>query len=180
MKFNLIDPVLWLTIQNQIDDDFGVGVTKKLLGKFVPISLESESGKSIYLCPMDWISIIEQGFGSFVPYSIGFILGEIVLGKFSLSISSLDQIKHLTDSQIVISERAAGSFTYGKSILKESALEFSEDLKKGQSVVVLNENHDCLGLATMTADGYRVGRMRPHDLVAKNEADIGFYIRKFY
>ena len=180
MAFKLLDPVLWANIKSQVDGDFGIGVTKELVGDLVPISLEKESVMSIYLSSMDWIGIIEQGLGSYELYSLGSFFGEIAKGKFKLSVSVLNQIVPLTNSQIVISGKGAGPFTYGKSILKESVIEAREDLKKGQRIIVLNENHDCLGLATMTTDGYTVGKMRPDDLVAKNRADIGLYIRRFF
>jgi ribosome biogenesis protein Nip4 len=180
MKYELLDPALWMDIQHQLDNDFGVGVTKELAGALLPISLESESGTLIYLGSMDWIDVIEQGLGSYELYSFGLFLGEMIKEKLRLSISVLSRIAPLTDSRIVIAEKAAGAYTYGKSILKESVLEAKPDLKKGQRVIVLNEKHDCLGLATLTADGYKISKMRPNDLVAKNIVDIGLYIRKLF
>ena len=67
-----------------------------------------------------------------------------------------------------------------KDVIKESVLEVSEGLKKGQKVIVLNVDRDCLGLATMTTHEYRIDRMRSNDLVAKNLADIGLYFRKYF
>jgi hypothetical protein len=180
MNFEILDPVLWTGIQNQIDENYGEGVTKELVGDLVPISLESKSGCSIYLGSIDWIQIVEQGLGSYELYSFGQPFGKIVDGRFMLDISILSQIAPLTSSRIVVSENAAGPFTYGKSILKESVLEIGQNLKKGQRVIVLNETHDCLGLATMTTDGYRVDRMHSNDLLAKNLVDIGLYIRKLF
>jgi ribosome biogenesis protein Nip4 len=180
MDFELLDPVLWMSIQNQIDENFGEGVTKELVGDLVPISLESKDTKLIYLGSLDWIPIIEQGLGSYELYSFGQFFGKIVKEKFSVAISVLSQIASFTSSRIVVSENAAGPFTYGKSILKQSVLEIGQNLKKGQRVIVLNKTFDCLGLATMTTDGYRVDRMHSNGLVAKNLVDIGLYLRKLF
>jgi hypothetical protein len=53
-------------------------------------------------------------------------------------------------------------------------------MKKGQTVIVLNVDRDCLGLATLTTHEHRIDRMRASDLVAKNLADIGLYFRKYF
>jgi ribosome biogenesis protein Nip4 len=180
MECNLLDPALWTQIKEQIDSEFGVGVSKELVEDLALVSIGTETEMSIYVVPMDWITKLELGFGSFELYSLGVFLGEIIEGEFNLSISILYRLASLTINRIIVSGKGAESFTYGKSILQESVHEVSEDLKRGQKVVVLNENHDCLGLATMSVDGYRVTRMRPNDLVAKNLLDIGLYYRKFY
>jgi ribosome biogenesis protein Nip4 len=180
MEFKIVDPVLWSSIKNQVDNDFGKGVTQEIMGDFVPIILEYGSIKSLYRCSMNWIDILEQGLGSYELYSMGLLFGEIVQGKLKLSIAILDQIASLTTNYIVISDKGVGPFTYGKSILKESVKELGQDLKKGQRVIVFNEDYDCLGLAMLTVDGYRVDRLQPDDLFAKNLADIGLYVRKLY
>lgn len=180
MKFKLLDPILWTSIKKQIDDDLGPGVTDELVGDLVPVSLMHGEEMSIYLCSMDWVAILEQGVERFELSSLGLYLGDIVNKQFRLSISVLYLLAPLTTNRIIISGKGAGSFTYGKSILKESVLEVSEGLKKGQRVIVLNVDRDCLGLATMTTNEYRIDRMRPNDLVAKNLADIGLYFRKYF
>jgi ribosome biogenesis protein Nip4 len=180
MEFKLLEPALWTQIKEQIDSDFGVGVSKELVEDLTLVLIGTETEMSIYLVPMDWITKLELGFGSFELYSLGLFFGEIIGDEFNLNISNLYRLAPLTTNRIIISGKGAESFTYGKSILQESVREVSEDLKKGQKVAVLNENQDCLGLATMSVDGYRVTRMKHNDLVAKNLVDIGLYYRKFY
>jgi ribosome biogenesis protein Nip4 len=180
MEFKVVEPVLWSSIKNQVDKDFGQGITQEIMGNFVPIILENGSIQSLYLCSMNWIDILEQGLGSYELYSIGLLFGEIVQGKLKLSIAILNKIASLTANFIIISGKGVGPFTYGKSILKESVKELGQDLKKGQRVIVLNDVCDCLGLAMMTVDEHRVSRLQSNDLVAKNLTDIGLYVRKFF
>ena len=58
MKIELVDPVDWGSIIEQIDIEFGVGVTKSLLGDRVPVCMSKGSTKIFYAIPTDWMSIL--------------------------------------------------------------------------------------------------------------------------
>jgi len=178
LKPELVDPVDWNQIVEQIDIDFGDGTTRKLLGNHVPVSMERGKKKSFYLIPARWTSLLEKDFDTFDIMSMGIWFGEIAKGRIRLGISIINNLSQITDSIIIVSERAAQSFTYGRSILRESLLEIPPNLVRGQRVVVMDRQDRCLGLAVLSVDANKVSRLAKDRLVAKNIVDIGWYIRR--
>jgi ribosome biogenesis protein Nip4 len=179
MTLSLVDPVDWSSLIDQIDDEFGEGVTKSLLGDRVPVVLKRRKEEVIFLIPSDWMShaTAEEGERLDIQF-IGKELGSIAKSRIRLSLQILDELKELTDKTILVTRHAAEAFTYGRSVLKESVLELSPELKRGQRVLVLNENHECLGIASLSIDGNRLKRLGKEKLVAKNLVDIGWFIRR--
>ncbi len=175
----LVDPVVWSDIKNQIDGDFGQGVTQKVLADLVPVMLERNENQSIYLIPNDWVRSLNMDFEGFTLSSLGTWLGDLSDGRFRLSIAILDQIARYTDRQLVVSRRGAESFTYGRSILRASVVKLTPTLKRRQRVIVKDTRGDCIGLAALSVDASRIDRLGPEKLVAKNLVDIGWYIRRF-
>ncbi|MFW9800739.1 MAG: hypothetical protein ACFFD9_09900, partial [Candidatus Thorarchaeota archaeon] len=56
-------------------------------------------------------------------------------------------------------------------------VELESGLKRGQRVLVLNKDRECLGLAALSVDGSKLNRLAGERLVAKNLVDIGAYVR---
>ena len=178
MKPEYVDLVQWDKVRNQIDSDFGAGVTKRLLGTLVPVSLPRAKGISFYLVPSGWLQILDRDFKPFTPLSLGMWLGDFVDGMFRLSLPALERVQEYTSNRLIVSRRGAESFTYGRSILKESVIKIEPSLLRGQRVFILNESSECLGLAALSVDAYKIGRLAKDRLVAKNLVDIGWYIRR--
>lgn len=182
MKPELVDPVEWAEITEQIDKEFGSGVTKEILGDRAPITLADDRQKTYYLVPTNWIEKVvsydEESAGLFDIRFMGLQLGQMSKIRFILSLQILPILKELTSNIIRVSSRGAEAFTYGKSILKESVIRVPRNLKRGQRVIVVNEDDQCLGIAALSMDSIRVGRLSPDKLVAKNLADVGWYIRR--
>jgi len=178
LKPELVDVVQWDTVRNQIDSDFGAGVTKRLLGTLMPVSLPRAKGISFYLVPSGWLQILDRDFKSFTPLSLGMWLGDLVDGMFRLSLPALERVQEYTSNRLIVSRQGAESFTYGRSILKESVIKIEPSLLRGQRVFILNESSECLGLAALSVDAYKIGRLAKDRLVAKNLVDIGWYIRR--
>ncbi|MFW9769814.1 MAG: PUA domain-containing protein [Candidatus Thorarchaeota archaeon] len=178
MTLSLVDPIDWTSLTERIDEEYGEGVTKSLLGNRVPAVLKKGKNETIFLIPTEWMShATEEGERLDIQF-IGKELGSISKGKLRLSLQILDELKELTDKTIIVTKHAAEAFTYGRSILKESVLELNPELKRGQRVLVLNENRECLGLASLSIDGNRLKRLGKEKLVAKNLVDIGWFIRR--
>ncbi|MFX0107115.1 MAG: PUA domain-containing protein [Candidatus Hodarchaeota archaeon] len=174
----LVDPVVWSNIVNQLDEEFGDNTTKSLLGGKAPVVIHGEEIDSIYLIPMSWISRIEEWQSSgYHIHSLGILLGTIVKGKLRLSLQILEYLVEFTDNRIVVSERGAESFTYGRSILKESVVDLNAELLRGQRVLVLNKNGECLGLARLSVDSAKIHKLAKEKLVAKNIVDVGLFLR---
>ena len=52
------------------------------------------------------------------------------------------------------------------------------DLKRGQRVLVLNKDRECLGIASLSIDASILNRLSKEKLVGKNLVDIGWFIRR--
>jgi ribosome biogenesis protein Nip4 len=140
--------------------------------------MERNKKKSFYLIPSSWSLLLNHDFKGFEIKSLGIWLGELVSSQFRISISVIDEIAKHTRSAIVVAERAAQSFTYGRSIIRESVIDIPRDLIRGQRVVILDEKKRCLGLAVLSVDANKIDRLANDRLVAKNIVDIGWFIRR--
>ncbi|MHA2379528.1 MAG: hypothetical protein ACXADO_03655 [Candidatus Thorarchaeota archaeon] len=176
MTVELVDPNDWADVTDQIDSEFGDGTTKALLGNLAPITMLKGEANVFYLIPMDWISRIE-GYGGYEIKSMGVRMGDSSKGRFRFSLQILGALAKITDRVLIVSQKGAETFTYGRSIIKESVVQLDSLLKKRQRVLVLNENRECLGLASLSIDGDRLGRLAREKLVARNLVDIGAYVR---
>ncbi len=179
MKPELADDHDWGFVKQQIDGGFGEGVTDKLVSGLLPVTLKHETSRSFYLVPRDWMDHFENDLGPFTPQSLGIWVGDLSPSRFTFAISILDRLVGLTKNLIVVSRQGAEALTYGRSILKHSVMETGQDLKRGQYVLVMNENGECLGLAVLSVDTEKLHRLSPKELVAKNVMDVGWYIRRF-
>jgi len=179
MTLALVDPIEWTSLIEQIDDEFGEGVTKGLLGDRVPVVLSSGRTKTFFLIPTEWMSHATEEEGERLDIQfIGMELGSIAKGRLRLSLQILNELKELTDKYILVTRHAAEAFTYGRSILKASVVELNPELKRRQRVLVLNKDHECIGIASLFIDANKLNGLGKNGLVAKNLVDIGWFIRR--
>ncbi len=177
MKPELVDPVEWNELTDQLDEEFGEGVSKALLGERAPVTISRGDIKSFYLVPMEWIANLEEERKGFEIHSLGIRMGDLTKERFRLSLQILGPLAELTDRVLVVSRQGAESFTYSRSILKESVIKLDAHLKRGQRVIVLNKDGEVLGLAALSVDGNKLKRLARNRLVGKNLVDIGAYLR---
>ncbi len=178
MKMELVDPVDWGSIIEQIDIEFGAGVTRSLLGDRVPVTMSKGTTKIFYVIPTEWMSRLTEIAEILDIQFIGKELGSIDKGRFRLSLHILVELTELTKSVIIVSRKGAEAFTYGRSIIKQSVLELNPSLVRGQRVLVLNESRECIGIAALSVDAPKLNRLGADRLVAKNLVDIGWFIRR--
>jgi ribosome biogenesis protein Nip4 len=179
MKLQFIDTIEWQEITQLVDAEFGEGVCKTLLGDKTPIALVDRDARNIYLIPTGWMSYLDMETPEGFDYRlVGKQLGVIVNSNLRLSLQILPELAKLTSKLLVVSQRGGEAFTYGRSILKESIVSCDPRLKRGERVLVVNKNHDCLGIATLSVDALRVNRLSRDSLVGKNLLDIGWFIRR--
>ena len=178
MKIELVDPVDWTSIIEQIDIEFGTGVTKSILGNLVPVVMSKGSTRIFYAIPTDWMTIISEDYETLDIQFIGKELGSIDKGRFRLSLQIISDLASLTESFIVVSRQGAEAFTYGRSIIRQSVVELNSSLVRNQRVLVLNENRECLGIAALSVDASKLKRLGADRLVAKNLVDVGWFIRR--
>jgi ribosome biogenesis protein Nip4 len=179
MKLQLLDPIEWENITQSIDTEFGEGICKALLGSLTPIALTERDIRTIYLIPLAWMgTVLEEAAPGFDFHLIGKQLGVMTKDRFRLSLQVLPELLKLTTKVLIVSRRGAEAFTYGRSILKESIVWYDPELKRGQRVLVVNEDNDCLGIAALSMDATRIDRLSQDSLVGKNLVDIGWFIRR--
>jgi ribosome biogenesis protein Nip4 len=179
MKLQLLDPIEWAAISQSIDTEFGDGISKTLLGDLTPIVMSDRDIRTIYLIPKTWTSIIlEEVPAGFDFFLVGKQLGVMSKERFRLSLQILPELVRLTTKVLIVSRKGAEAFTYGRSIIKESIVWYDLELKRGQRVLVVNENHDCLGIAALSVDAARISLLSKDSLVGKNLVDIGWFIRR--
>jgi len=179
MKPELLDSVEWESVVQSIDGELGNGITRALLGDRTPIVITDGDLRNVYLIPISWSSIIiDAPPEGFEYHLVGKQLGVMTRDRFRLSLQVLPDLVKLTTRVLVVSQKAAEAFTYGRSILKESVVWIAEDLKRGQRVLVLNEDNECLGIAALSIDSEKLERLSGDKLVGKNLVDIGWFIRR--
>lgn len=179
MKPELIDPIEWDSLVQVIDSEFGTGVTKELLGNLTPLALVDGNWRNIYLIPTSWMSLLfEEAPAGFDYHLVGKQLGVMSKDRFRLSLQILPELSKITTRVMTVSRQGAESFTYGRSILKESVVYLDFNLRRNQRVLVMDEEFHCLGIAALATDANRLGRMKQDDLVGKNLVDIGWFIRR--
>lgn len=178
MKIDLVDPVDWDSIIEQIDIEFGAGVTKSLLGNRVPVTMSRGSTRTFYAIPTEWMSSLTDAAETLDIQFVGKQLGSVDKGRFRLSLQILDELTGISESCIIVSRQGAEAFTYGRSIIKESVIELNSSLVRGQRVLVLNEDRECLGIGALSVDASKLNRLGADRLVAKNLVDIGWFIRR--
>jgi ribosome biogenesis protein Nip4 len=179
MRPQLLDPIEWATIIQSIDTEFGEGISKALLGNLTPVAMIERDIRTIYLIPKTWMSIIlEEIPAGFDFYLVGKQLGVLAKERFRLSLQIIPELVKLTTKVLIVSKRGAEAFTYGRSILKESIIWYDSELKRGQRVLVVNEDQDCLGIAALSVDAVRIDQLSRDSLVGKNLVDIGWFIRR--
>ena len=179
MKLARAEPDECTLVKQRIDADFGQGVAEKLQNNRVLLTLKRDSDTSFYLVPEDWVEKVLVESEGFAPQMLGMWLGDMSGGKFKLALSVLHHMAALTNSRLVVSRHAAEAFTYGRSILRESIVKIEPNLQRGQQVLVLNKEEECMGLAVLSVDAGRIHSLGPQELVAKNQMDIGWYLRRF-
>jgi ribosome biogenesis protein Nip4 len=135
--------------------------------------------RNIYLIPPSWMSMLfEEAPKGFEYHLVGKHLGVMTKNRFRLSLQILPHLAQHTTRILTVSKQGAESFTYGRSILKESVVYLDFNLKRNQRVLVMDKDYHCLGIASLALDANRVGRLKPDDLVGKNLVDIGWFIRR--
>lgn len=178
MKPELVEPGLWQRIQGLIDADFGEGATKKIMGDLVPVVIPTKRAQSLYLVPGKWVATLLEGFEDFDVAYLGLWLGDFADDRFRPSLPILEKMSELTDRILVVHQKAAEAFTYGRSILREGVAGLSQSLKRGQRVIVKDKQGHVIGLAALSVDGQIYTKLAKEKLVAKNLVDIGWYVRR--
>ena len=99
------------------------------------------------------------------PSFAGIYLGESGT-TFTPSVYLLNYIKDLTKKKMIIDEKSAWLFVCGRDIFEQSVI--SGQYMKGDFVLVLNEQKECLGYGKVVKD----------KIFVKSYFDIGNFLRR--
>ena len=178
----LVDPLEWEAISESIDSEFGLGITKAILGSRQPLFLVDGEVKRLYLVSSSWIEHLfvddEPQPTTFSLRFLGKEFGTFVKDRLRLGLQLLPELAELTENLLEVTSQAGEAFTYGRSILKEGVVRIQPDLKRGERVLIMDNSGHCLGIASLSIDAAKIDRLAREKLVAKNLADIGWFIRR--
>ena len=181
MKLELMDLVGWGKLAEEIDAEFGRDVAKNLLQDMQPVTLGDGDTKALHFVPPKWLQHLVQEEERDRTFDLRFLgkeFGFLVKGRLRLSLQILPDLLRFTKNTLEASGKAGEAFTYGRSILAEGVVKIEPALTRGSRVIVVDSMGECLGIASLSVDAQKVDRLAPDRLVAKNLADVGWYIRR--
>ena len=109
-----------------------------------------------------------------VFFYAGTYLGEAKNGEFIPSFNLLDMIPKKNANTIVVNKKAEWLFICGRDVFKQGITKATGSTKKGNYVLVLNSNSECLGFGRTLRD---LDEKRRGPAV-ENILDIGDFLRR--
>lgn len=107
------------------------------------------------------------------PLSAGLFLGELDKREVHYSLEGAYEIGRRTRSgQVVVTDKAAQLFLYGREVLAGSVLRFDSGARRGRVAFVANARGEVLGLAEVLQN------LPGHGPVLRPLADRGWYLRE--
>jgi len=151
------------------------------------------AGKTIYITrgvERNELFLVSANMESFVskyikgimkkePYSLGLFLGQIVKGKYEISMDIAEKLFiEAKRNAIMVNDHALALFLYGRDIMAKSILKTYPPLSK--VVVVVNRFEDFLGLCKLTVKPKELlsGTLKGDEIVCLNVIDKGWFLRK--
>lgn len=94
--------------------------------------------------------------------------------KFFPSIVLIKKISEVCKRKVDLSTKGSFLFLCGRDIMSESILIYSEEIKKGDLVLVFDEKDDCIGYGEAITDLSK----RKSGIVVRNKLDLGDFLRR--
>jgi len=151
------------------------------------------AGKTIYITrgvERNELFLVSANMESFVskyikgimkkePYSLGLFLGQIVKGKYEISMDIAEKLFiEAKRNAIMVNDHASALFLYGRDIMAKSILKVYPPLSR--IVVVVNRFEDFLGLCKLTVKPKELlsETLKGDEIVCLNVIDKGWFLRK--
>lgn len=110
--------------------------------------------------------------------SLGVCIGKFTHHKnFHLHISALNYLAKYARFKVWVKPSSEMSFLYGNHLLKAGLGRITENIEKGQGVVVYNMSDMPLGFGLAARTTADCRKAAPTDIVVLNQADLGMYLR---
>ena len=107
-------------------------------------------------------------------FHAGIFLGKTVGGKLSPGFELLRFLAQTKANRIVVDKKTEWLFICGRDVFKQGIVKNTGSGRKGEHVLVLNMNDECLGFGRILCD-LNDGK---RGLAAKNILDVGDFLRR--
>lgn len=162
-------------IKKLLIKDFGTKAVDDLLDKKA-VYVNSNEPAEYYVVSKE----LEQAFEKIKkqgkqPLFMGsFIMDKSKEGKYRASLYTASKIKNEAINKVIIISKAEQLFLYSRNVISKSVVKVLGKPKRGDILLILNEQEDCLGLGMMLKDALVD---RGEEPVVKNLVDMGKYLR---
>jgi ribosome biogenesis protein Nip4 len=120
-----------------------------------------------FLLSMSLKKLTSQDF-----FYAGTYLGKIKNGKFFPGFELLRLLAEKNANKVVVNKKTEWLFICGRDVFKRGIVKVIGRGRKGDHVLVLNCQGECLGFGTVTSD------LNKKDAFIKNISDIGDFLRR--
>lgn len=107
-------------------------------------------------------------------FCAGIFLGKTVEGKLSPGFELLRLLAGMKANKIVVDKKTEWLFICGRDIFKQGIIKIIGSGRKGEHVLILNANQECLGYGRILCDMNNGKR----GLAVKNVLDVGDFLRR--
>ncbi|KAI4836626.1 60S ribosome subunit biogenesis protein NIP7 [Plasmodium brasilianum] len=110
--------------------------------------------------------------------SLGTCLGKFTkANNFFLKITSLSLLSEFCIHKIWLKESGEKSFLFGNNVIKSHLLKISDNIKKGDGVMVLSMNDNPIGFGVSMRNTQDIKILNVMDIILIHQGDIGEYLR---
>lgn len=132
---------------------------------------------SVYYVRAD-VAKVAESVNKNALVSLGICLGKFTkTHKFFLKVTALAFLQEFCIHKIWLKESGEKSFLYGNNVLKSHLLKISDNIKKGDGVIVLSANDNPIGLGTAVRNTDDVRILNITDIIVVHQGDVGEYLR---
>ncbi|VEV58389.1 60S ribosome subunit biogenesis protein NIP7, putative [Plasmodium vinckei vinckei] len=110
--------------------------------------------------------------------SLGICIGKITkANNFFLKITSLSLMSEFCIHKIWLKESGEKNFLFGNNVLKSHLLKISDNIRKGDGVIVLSMDDNPIGFGISIRNTQDIKLLNITDIVLIHQSDVGEYLR---
>ncbi|ANQ09426.1 60S ribosome subunit biogenesis protein NIP7-like protein [Plasmodium coatneyi] len=110
--------------------------------------------------------------------SLGICLGKFTkANNFFIKITSLSFLNEFCIHKIWLKESGEKNFLFGNNVLKSHLLKVSDNIKKGDGIIVLSMNDSPIGFGISIRNTQDIKILNVTDIVLIHQGDVGEYLR---
>ncbi|SPJ13028.1 large ribosomal subunit assembling protein, putative [Plasmodium sp. DRC-Itaito] len=110
--------------------------------------------------------------------SMGICLGKFTkTNKFFIKITAISFLNQFCIHKIWLKESGEKNFLFGNNVLKSHLLKISDNIKKGDGIMVLSMNDNPIGFGISIRNTQDIKILNVTDTILIHQSDIGEYLR---